>query len=669
MGVNGLLQVLKEIQDPGSLERYRGKTLAIDTYGWLHRAIVSCSQELCLGQPTRNYITYVLTKIRMLQDFNITPYFVFDGASLPTKQETNKERQQRRQEAKELAEKHLAENNPRLAEKQYMKAAYVTSQMSKSIMCELDMMGINYVVAPYEADPQMVYLEKIGLVDGILSEDSDLLIFGCKMLITKLKDDATCYEIKRENFANVRKIPYLNQYTDEQLRLVAMLSGCDYTKGIPGVGLTKAFQMVRRYKMLEKVLIALRSTGKVAPPNFREEVELANLAFQFQKVFDPRTQQVTTLNDYPEGVELDQEVLERCCGRTLNQEIYRKLCNGEIHPNTHEILVSREQSLPLLQYKSMYSPKSRNKVRSPRRAGISAGIAHRSRSEGALPQTAKPSNSVLDLLRVTKRTLHPQTPKTPERVIKRPRVVYGTKEVRLSPTDRKIQKLSAPSPKGLISKFFKPKSKAVPVLPTPCSEPTAPVWNSSLAEDSDVPEGSSPEKPVDTRNVLAELTDNDEEPTKEMSQEIHSSPTKDPSIHSSPTKEGSIHSSPNKFDVYSNDDVIEESPVKNLGQPQLQTKLVALRETFLYHSNTTVKLTRKSYPLNGSPKKRMPLQSKSVNLPIRRSPVKFPRKSKSLKQIDASPEGDDRIKSPPQNESPTKPRKRIDLRQFAYSVK
>lgn len=100
MGVNGLLQHLKEIQDPCSLERYRGKTLAIDTYGWLHRALVSCAEDLCLGRPTRKYITYILNKIQMLQHFGITPFFVFDGASLSTKQETNLKRRELRSEAK-----------------------------------------------------------------------------------------------------------------------------------------------------------------------------------------------------------------------------------------------------------------------------------------------------------------------------------------------------------------------------------------------------------------------------------------------------------------------------------------------------------------------------------------------------------------------------------------
>ena len=53
MGVNGLLQILREIQDPCSLERYRGQTLAIDTYGWLHRALVSCAEELCFRQTNK----------------------------------------------------------------------------------------------------------------------------------------------------------------------------------------------------------------------------------------------------------------------------------------------------------------------------------------------------------------------------------------------------------------------------------------------------------------------------------------------------------------------------------------------------------------------------------------------------------------------------------------
>lgn len=140
----------------------------------------------------------------MLRHFGVEPYLVFDGAYLPTKAETAKERRLKREEAQKKANELIKAGNRKLAWKEFMKAAGVTPEMAKSIMVELDMRKVKYIVAPYEADPQMVYLERIGLVDGILSEDSDLLIFGCNTLITKLNDYGECIEICRDNFCNVK---------------------------------------------------------------------------------------------------------------------------------------------------------------------------------------------------------------------------------------------------------------------------------------------------------------------------------------------------------------------------------------------------------------------------------------------------------------------------------
>ena len=36
----------------------------------------------------------------------------------------------------------------------------------------------NYVVSPYESDAQPTYLQKIGVIDFIMTEDSDVLVFG-----------------------------------------------------------------------------------------------------------------------------------------------------------------------------------------------------------------------------------------------------------------------------------------------------------------------------------------------------------------------------------------------------------------------------------------------------------------------------------------------------------
>ena len=40
--------------------------------------------------------------------------------------------------------------------------------------------GIDCIVAPYEADAQLAYLSLSGIAQLIISEDSDLLCFGCE---------------------------------------------------------------------------------------------------------------------------------------------------------------------------------------------------------------------------------------------------------------------------------------------------------------------------------------------------------------------------------------------------------------------------------------------------------------------------------------------------------
>lgn len=41
-------------------------------------------------------------------------------------------------------------------------------------------LGVDCIVAPYEADAQLAYLEKNGFVQAVITEDSDLIAFGCK---------------------------------------------------------------------------------------------------------------------------------------------------------------------------------------------------------------------------------------------------------------------------------------------------------------------------------------------------------------------------------------------------------------------------------------------------------------------------------------------------------
>lgn len=344
MGVTGLLPVLKPIQDATTLERYRGKTLAIDTYAWLHKASFCCAEDLVLERPTKAYINYFLKKIEMLKYFNITPYFVFDGDYLPSKGNTEKEREARRNEYKKLAIEAKQNGNSKLAFNYYQKACDISPEMAKSLINELKVKFIKYIVAPYEADSQMVMLEKLGLVDGIISEDSDLLIFGCKTLITKLNDKGQCIEIKRDNF-NKCKGSYINNFNDDQLLLMATISGCDYTKGIPGIGIQKAIQLVQYYKSFERVIMSIKVEGKnTIPKTFEEEFKRAKIAFRHQIVFNPIdniAQHLAPLTE--ENVNTyTKEYIQSCTGFLLDQEIHKKISTGELDPFSKKVLTSWE---------------------------------------------------------------------------------------------------------------------------------------------------------------------------------------------------------------------------------------------------------------------------------------------------------------------------------------
>lgn len=527
MGVNGLLPILSEIQEKGTLERYRGKTLAIDTFGWLHRGLISCAQELCLDQPTRRYISSVMKKVDMLRHFGVEPYFVFDGSSLPTKEATNAERRKNRDAARLRADNFTKQGQSKLAWKEFMKAACVTSQMVKSLIIEFDKAGIKYVVAPYEADPQMVYLEKVGLCDGILSEDSDLLIFGCNRLITKLKDDGTCIEINRANFNKVKKVNDLPGYTLNHLQLVAMLSGCDYTKGVAGVGIRTAFTLVKKYGSYDRVILALKAEGKAVAEEYYDEYVKADLAFKYQKVFDPRSMALCPLTEYPENFDADWEVVESCCGKEYTQELWKGICLGHLDPRTHQTLVSREQSLTSLR---------------------SASVNYSTQPQKSTVPTVVKKTSVLDYFAANKKSVNTtesfvsrvsinnttsvtregfastENMKTVTNVnsttsatsfVSTPSLSYeprNNKRSQQSPTSKKLQRITGTitQNQGAISEFFqkKPELKQVS-LPT-----SLPSRRLSFDDDSDFTnECSSPAKKESKNSSSDNLTDNDEDTT------------------------------------------------------------------------------------------------------------------------------------------------------------
>lgn len=92
---------------------------------------------------------------------------------------------------------------------------------------------VDYIVAPYEADAQLAYLERRGTIDGIITEDSDLVVFGCKTVLYKMNDEGRCIELLHQHRSRCKTLQF-SLFTDAHFRQMAILSGCDYLTSIPG---------------------------------------------------------------------------------------------------------------------------------------------------------------------------------------------------------------------------------------------------------------------------------------------------------------------------------------------------------------------------------------------------------------------------------------------------
>ena len=267
----------------------------------------------------------------MLQHFGIIPFLVFDGDYLPSKAATEADRAKKREESKKLGLDLLNAGKTSQAYLELQKAIDVTPEMARQLIDELKKTGVQYIVAPYEADAQMVYLERKGLISGILSEDSDLLVFGAKCLLTKLDQYGNCIEVNKNDFCACQDID-LTGWSDTEFRCMAILSGCDYLNSIGNMGLKTAYRMVRKHKTIEKVIRMMQFDGKYhVPKGYLEAFYQAELTFLHQRVYCPISNRLVFHTEPSQPID-EQKML--FIGAYVEPEVARRVATGELNPMT-----------------------------------------------------------------------------------------------------------------------------------------------------------------------------------------------------------------------------------------------------------------------------------------------------------------------------------------------
>ncbi len=199
-----------------------------------------------------------------------------------------------------------------LLKKAFAKSVGVTHEMRQHLISKCNELGIQVVVAPYEADSQLALLSHKLIVDFVITEDGDALAYACPRVLFKLEPDGHGQEIEHYRIGE-NDSPSFANWSQEQFLTMCILAGCDYAPSIKNLGIVKAHKIVRAFRKPSKVLKAIHETfGPNVPPSFDVSFVKALLTFRHQRVFNP-----------------DKKCVEMLHPPDLNDWAWRKLRGGK----------------------------------------------------------------------------------------------------------------------------------------------------------------------------------------------------------------------------------------------------------------------------------------------------------------------------------------------------
>jgi len=120
----------------------------------------------------------------------------------------------------------------------------MTDEMKEDILKLLQLCGIPWVESPSEAEAQCAALEELGLVDGVVTEDSDIFVFGAKKVYKNFFNENKYCEAYYAK--DIQRDLGLGKH---QLVALAMLLGGDYTDGVKGVGIVNGMEILQAFSV------------------------------------------------------------------------------------------------------------------------------------------------------------------------------------------------------------------------------------------------------------------------------------------------------------------------------------------------------------------------------------------------------------------------------------
>jgi|TARA_X000001036_G_scaffold303549_1_gene282565 flap endonuclease-1 len=308
------LITLEELPKPHGINYTR---VAVDTsllmYKYRH-ASIKVEKE-----TSDIHIIGFINRIVFYLKSNTIPFFVFDGKPPAEKEQTLTERRiykekiegnisvlEAKQEKLEKLEKLEPEQIQELKEtkeeiERYKKnLIYVKKEHFKEIRTLLKILGIKYFdPTEYNMEGEAEHIcstyQKKGIVDHVVTDDTDTFVFGATSVIRSAKKG----KIQHMYLNDILQGLKLNH--DEFIDF-CILCGCDYCGTIPKVGPVGAYAAITKFKSIEKWL---ESKPSIIKEDSKEFVDFSNNYVKAREIFKKEYEYID-----PELINLNKECIE-----------------------------------------------------------------------------------------------------------------------------------------------------------------------------------------------------------------------------------------------------------------------------------------------------------------------------------------------------------------------
>jgi flap endonuclease-1 len=232
------------------LEEVSPGTIAIDVPNYLtRRLIVMKTAKSPDGRLPLTHVGTFLSLVRSTLSVHILPFMIFDGPPESRKHAPNPELIQT---AHNLYKEFVKDGDPYnegISEALWKSRAVRMYFATEHIKDLARVIGVPTITAPSEAEMLAAAMCRDGIVDTVVSNDVDTLLFASPH-VTKLLQVSN-RQILRARLEDLETHMELDL---EQLRDLAVLCGCDFHVGIKGIGPRKGALLLQRHGGLPEVL-------------------------------------------------------------------------------------------------------------------------------------------------------------------------------------------------------------------------------------------------------------------------------------------------------------------------------------------------------------------------------------------------------------------------------